>query len=543
MTDHGRRDLISSWLDGRLSAEESARLEEELLHSRAARDEFRAWADLDSLLVQQAEAGQNNSGQAAQVAMPEVRRPWWIAAAAVIATVLVVWAVRPPIERPLATVTGTQFLLPAEPAAALTAGQPLAAGRVAILGGVVQVKLRNDVVLVLEGPGEVELVDEMRARLQSGSVLVRMPKGRHGFVVETATTDILDLGTEFAVKAAAGFVTDVQVYDGAVMATSSRGEAAARFPRRIEAGQAVRFSADAGGKAEAIPYRAERFTRRLTATDVVERPSHGSSVDNLRHFGRPTRDAIAVARATVPVVIDGRLDDWRHAAGFVRGLDGAAGSAATSGVAAGRPAEWVDGRMMYDDGHLYIAAHVGDPAPLKNVIDPVLDPADGWRGGGVQVRLSTDRAMGWPAEANGPLFYSVRQLEPTDEAVAAAANPRLTHLTMWYHAATKTPCLTLSHGMQVADPAVNPSGFRAAFTPDADGRGYVLEYAIPWRLLNCEDDPPRAGDTLAATWQVFWSDSGGRHWRDQLIEVRNPAEKQRVFVWERAATWGRAEYQ
>ena len=63
MTDHGRRELISSWLDGRLSAEESARLEQDLLHSRAARDEFRAWADLDSLLVQQAEAGQNNSGQ------------------------------------------------------------------------------------------------------------------------------------------------------------------------------------------------------------------------------------------------------------------------------------------------------------------------------------------------------------------------------------------------------------------------------------------------------------------------------------------------
>ena len=90
MTDHGRRDLISSWLDGRLSAEESARLEQDLLHSRAARDEFRAWADLDSLLVQQAEAGQNNSGQnnsnhtgqSAQVAMPAVRQPWWIAAAA-----------------------------------------------------------------------------------------------------------------------------------------------------------------------------------------------------------------------------------------------------------------------------------------------------------------------------------------------------------------------------------------------------------------------------------------------------------------------------
>jgi hypothetical protein len=28
--------------------------------------------------------------------------------------------------------------------------------------------------------------------------------------------------------------------------------------------------------------------------------------------------------------------------------------------------------MMYDDGHLYIAAHVGDPEPMRSVIDPAI---------------------------------------------------------------------------------------------------------------------------------------------------------------------------
>jgi hypothetical protein len=77
----------------------------------------------------------------------------------------------------------------------------------------------------------------------------------------------------------------------------------------------------------------------------------------------------------------------------------------------------------------------------------------------------------------------------------------------------------------------------------ADGRGYTMEYAIPWRLLNCEDDPPQPGDALGVSWQVLFADEGGRLWWTQILEVRNPDEPPRIYTWERAATWGRAEYQ
>ena len=435
------------------------------------------------------------------------------------------------LPKPLATITQQKFLLLADPERSLSVGQPLERGHVNILGGAIEMTLRNGVVIVLEGPGDLELRGELEAFLHAGRVVVRMPEGMSGFRLDTATTDVLDLGTEFAVKAGAGFVTDVQVYEGAVIASGRSPEAAGRFPKRLEAGQAARFSPQAAAEPETLPFAESRFIRRLLPDVGIPHRAPDTRADDLRLYGRAEQAAMIVTRAIEPVRIDGRLDDWQAAAGFTASRDGSTDCP-----------EWADGRMMYDDEHLYIAAHVGDPAPMQSTIDPSLDADDGWRGGGVQVRLSTDRVMGWPVNANAPNYYAMRGIAPTAEQKAAATNRRLAHLTMWFHAPSQTACLTIAHGMLVSDLVVDPSGYRGGFVRDADGNGYVLEYAIPWRLLHCEADPPRAGDTLATAWQVQWSDAEGRLWRDQLIEVRNPDEPRRIIIWERGATWGRAEY-
>jgi hypothetical protein len=440
------------------------------------------------------------------------------------------------LQKPLATITQQKFLLPFDPERPLSVGQLLEPGHIKILGGAIEMTLRNGVAIVLEGPGDLELRGELEAFLHAGRVVVRMPEGMSGFRLDTVTTDVLDLGTEFAVKTGAGFVTDVQVYEGAVIASGRSPEAAGRFPKRLEAGQAARFSPQAAVEPETLPFAESRFIRRLLPDVGI--PHHApdtrnatARADDLRQYGRAEQAAMIVTRAIEPVRIDGRLDDWQAAAGFTASRDGSADCP-----------EWADGRMMYDDEHLYIAAHVGDPAPMQSTIDPSLDADDGWRGGGVQVRLSTDRGMGWPVNANAPNYYAMRGIAPTAEQKAAATNHRLAHLTMWFHAPSQKACLTIAHGMLVSDLVVDPSGYRGGFVRDTDGKGYVLEYAIPWRLLRCEADPPRAGDTLATAWQVHWSDAGGRLWRDQLIEVRNADEPRRIMIWERGATWGRAEY-
>jgi len=548
--------LFNRIADGVQSEGEEQQLLDLLGHSPEARREFREFMALHSALQWDYAA---LSPHAMPPSAPDRRaaRPRWLVAAfasgvlvaagtAAILFTNFIAAIQPrrfPADsmaavQPLATITNTRFLLADDAATPLAIGQPVNAGRIALLGGAVELTLSNGVVIMLEGPGELELRDELAAYLHAGSAVVRMPEGMSGFRLDTATTDVLDLGTEFAVKAAPGFVTDVQVFDGAVVASSKSGGDNARFPMRLEAGQAARFSPQEASAPQPLPYAENRFVRRLPADEGIPvhiNPVLGRDVE-LRVYGRPRIDTLVVSRVREPVTIDGRLDDWRLAPGFAASRDGTDSCP-----------EWVDGRMMYDDGHLYIAAHVGDPAPMQSSIDPAVDPDLGWRGGSVQVRVSTDRQMGWPVSGNSAGYYRQRGIVPTDEQKAAADNPKLAHLTMWFHAASQTPCLTIARGMLVGDLEVNPSagqpgGFHGAFTRDADGKGYILEYAIPWRLLNCADDSPQAGDDLAAVWQVYWSDEVGRLQRQHMVEIRNSLEPREINVWERGATWGRAEY-
>jgi ferric-dicitrate binding protein FerR (iron transport regulator) len=461
--------------------------------------------------------------------------PGWAAAILVAATVaaglgVAAWGARSSASAPIATIAKTRFLLVADDSPQLVEGTRIGPGRLGILSGAVEMHLDNGVRIVLQGPGKIDLVSAMQAFLSQGDAVVRVPEGMSGFRLDTPSAKVLDLGTEFAVRSSGGSVTDVQVFDGEVIATPGSATGSA-YPVRLTEGQAWRFTGDAA--AVEIPYDERRFVRILPDTVVERRPAIAETVHWPKKMesilGRPRIEEIVVHPAG-RVEIDGRLEDWAHAPGFTVAADAA------------DAAEWVDGRMMYDAQRLYIAAHVGDPFPMQSVINPDIDPNRGWQGGGVQVRLSTDRQLGWPAVGDSATFFQDRGLVPTDDELAAAQNPRLSHLTMWYHAPSERACLAIAHGMALERLDVNPAGFEGRFRSDADGRGYVLEYAIPWRLLGAADAVPRSGDVLATAWQVFWSDESGQMWRKHTVEVRNLAEPARVWVWERAVNWGRAIY-
>ena len=537
-------ELAAAYCDATATADEVAALEARLAGDEAARREFLAYALVHGSLPY---AGDERPTAAAtgavDVPLPAARPrqgrllPVAVAAGTLAAALAVAaWLggdSRTAATTPLATLTDTRFLVPAAAGAILQAGQPLAAGRFAIRSGAAKLTLKNGVTLVLDGPAEVELVDEMRAILHDGSVVVRVPEGMSGFRLDTTTTEVLDLGTEFAVRAGSGLVTDVQVYEGAVITSRAGADGAAGFPRRVEAGQAVRLAPEAASEPEEIPYVEERFLRALPPAPATgERVQ--SDAEDLRSFGTPEVGGIRVVRFESPPVIDGRLDEWPEGAAFM------------ARYASDADADtWVEGRMAYDRDRLYVAARVGDPFPLRNQVDPHLDPDMGWRGGGVQLRISTDRLAGWPVAGHHPGYFARRHspVPPTPAEKAAATNPRLTSLVMWHHAPSGRACLSVAHGMLHAEHEGNPAGYRGAFAVADDGRGYTLEYAIPWDLLNAADDPPRPGDVLAAGWQVHFADASGQIWRRQIVEIRNRAEPYRIRLFERAATWGRAEYE
>jgi hypothetical protein len=540
--------LLSSLADGNLCEAEERRLRAILDRGEPARRLFREFAVLHAGLYWDY-AVLLTPGLPPRSGPPKDDGDWWpsmhraatvlmavaAAAATVAAWMLIATPAGPPGLAegggPLATVTRTRFLQLAEGHPGLKIGQPIEAGRISLAGGAVELTLRNGVVFVFEGPGDFDLIGELAATLNGGNLVVRMPKGMHGFVVRTPATDVLDLGTEFAVGVGPGQATDVQVYDGAVMATTSRQREPVQMPKRLAAGEAARFSSTADSEPVPLAFRPERFVRRLPDDVGVPFDWTASKEEIVREFGPARHAAITVHRAAAGMAIDGRLDDWADKTGFSGTLDGTASCP-----------EWVDGRMMYDEKCLYIAARVGDPMPLRSIIDPEIDAGWGFRGGAVQVRISTDRRLGWPAQGNSLSYFTQRKSFPTPEQEQAARNPRLAHLTMWFHAPTKTPCLTINHGALFGEMEVNPAGFTGAFVTDADGKGYTMEYAIPWSLLGCADDPPQQGDVLAAVWQVLWGDEDGRMRRAQMVEVRNPGEPLEINVWERAATWGRAEY-
>jgi hypothetical protein len=348
--------------------------------------------------------------------------------------------------------------------------------------------------------------------------VVHVPKAASGFVLETRDASVLDVGTEFGVKVGPDRGTEVQVYQGSVFTSAKSSGGRTNSPQRLLAGTAARLDPDATDTFQDLPFAPDRFVRQLPET------GYGSK-DAVPLSNQPRWDRIEIMPADQPVVVDGSLSEWDRQTMFCSRCDGAKDCG-------------VEGALMYNADYLYVGAHVADPAPMRSLIDPATDGDAGWRGGGLQVRLSTDRTLGWPVDANADIYYQGQPMKPRLQD----GNEKIVHLTLWHHAPSQKDCLHVSYGMDFHGGQTNPNGYRAAFRKDADGRGYTLEYAIHWALLKAQGNPPRAGDTLAATWTVHWSDGSGRRWRGQLVEIRNPSEPLRTNHWDRAASWGKAMY-
>lgn len=394
-------------------------------------------------------------------------------------------------------------------------GTPLRAGRVELNAGMAEFTFADQTVVLVEAPAVIELVGPSRAYLHSGRVVAKVPHPATGFVIETARASVLDLGTEFGVGVGDSGDTLVQVFEGRVVADFKSTGGVAQ--RRLDAGQTVHVGGGDEDRPRDLVSSEQRFVRRMP-------PAKERGRDELVPYNRHRFDAMHIVPAAKAPTIDGDLSDWDLSGAFFC------------------PCEepfakdyYVKGAMMYDKDFVYIAAHVGDPEPMCSVIDPATDPTLGWKGGGVQVRLSTDKGLGWPIDAaNGLGLNKRRGPLPQDNS------PRLAHLTMWYCKPKDLPCLHIAYGMDFRKDVTNPAGARGVFRKDKDGRGYTLEYAVPWRLLNAEADPPRGGDVLGCTWNVHWSDEEGRLWRGYLVDVLNPNEK--GFTYWSAGTWGRAVY-
>ncbi|MCA9258937.1 MAG: FecR domain-containing protein, partial [Planctomycetales bacterium] len=114
--------------------------------------------------------------------------------------------------------------------------------------GEIELQFPNDTVARLKAPSVMQVVAIDRVRVLRGGVKVDVANGAEGFAVETASAEIVDLGTVFSVSVEKSG-TNVVVFDGQVDlkvagSNEQEGKPAAAAAKRFQAGEAVHVDVD-----------------------------------------------------------------------------------------------------------------------------------------------------------------------------------------------------------------------------------------------------------------------------------------------------------
>jgi len=210
-----------------------------------------------------------------------VRRPtpWWdlakaaaVAAIAVLATVLalnsievrdeVAEARREAVEeaRVLARITQERNAVWGRTSTVRRDGDWLSSGLLHLQTGLAEVTFDNGARAILEGPCFLDIQTPQRAFLRRGRMTVEVPPPAVGFVVNTPSMNVVDLGTRFGMIVDPDGASEVHVMEGLVEATRSEGRA---VPLQLREGLAVRADRRTRSRLMPIEYSGDIFALRV----------------------------------------------------------------------------------------------------------------------------------------------------------------------------------------------------------------------------------------------------------------------------------------
>jgi len=118
---------------------------------------------------------------------------------------------------------------------------------------------------IIEAPAEIELQNASRAYLQSGKMSATVPVEARGFALNTPSSSIIDLGTEFSVHVKKDGSSDIHVFKGQVsLMAGELGDMVDKLGEKIaqivEAGQAKCVRA---GRIQDIQFGRTKFVRNM----------------------------------------------------------------------------------------------------------------------------------------------------------------------------------------------------------------------------------------------------------------------------------------
>ncbi len=132
--------------------------------------------------------------------------------------------------------------------------------------GLVTLSFDNGSRVVLEGPAQFEILTGDQIHLNYGRLYAAVPTQAIGFIVSTANSKIIDLGTEFGVKAGVDGQTEVHVMRGRTMLISGAGKHS-KTQHELQQGQARAVTT--AGTVEDISLRNEAFVRRIDSQTAL----------------------------------------------------------------------------------------------------------------------------------------------------------------------------------------------------------------------------------------------------------------------------------
>ncbi len=274
--------LIDRYFDGRITDEELVELNRLLIEDECFADQFVAATELDALLelclVEGVDAAEEFLMAAAfdAIDMPLAPEPMTVqkvipnrpkqqqdrfhfaivsvvAAFSLCMTLLILtpafidkmWPERPVVETPVrvgATVAKLEGIRWSQGQNPLQVGQELAYGtKIQSDSGTIGLVFERGATIMLSGAVDFDILTDNSGWLSTGELAAVVPPSATGFIVQVHQLEIIDLGTQFSIRANDKDDVQVQVLEGEVVTSFLAGNGERTEQRKLTAGDAQKY--------------------------------------------------------------------------------------------------------------------------------------------------------------------------------------------------------------------------------------------------------------------------------------------------------------
>jgi hypothetical protein len=168
----------------------------------------------------------------------------------------------PPLAGYVATLTHLADCVWENPGEPWRVGSRLLSGELRLRKGVARLRFDSGPSLVVEGPAQLRLDSGTVATVVRGKVVFKADETVAPFRLQTPSSTLVDLGTEYAVVVGAEG-EEIHVFDGEVQRTPRAGGGQAE-PEHLTAGEARRYAGSSAAPGQPTALDPERFVRQLS---------------------------------------------------------------------------------------------------------------------------------------------------------------------------------------------------------------------------------------------------------------------------------------